>query len=272
MRGCAPARAPALAGVFRIFGVHRRSPPPAITEKPVTQFARRLRTPEERVGMLSNASLPPPARAVVPEESILARALAQRDEAAFAHVLDLYYPAMLRLAQMHVRSRATADEVIQETWLAALNGFARFEGRSAIKTWLFRILRNIARATARREARSSAFSDLAGADEAASRDAVDLDVPVALWTRGSDPERDVLAEELLDRVQAAIRRLPPRQQEVLILRDVEGWAATDVCNVLGLSDTNQRVILHRARDRVRAELRDYVEDHDGCQAEQHSLR
>ena len=240
----------------------------------MSQFARQLRTPEERVGMLSNASLPPPLDGTDDDELLFRRALQQRDEAAFAHLLDRYYPVMLRLALAHVRTRAAADEAIQDTWLAALQGFPRFEGRSSIRTWVFRILRNIARATGRREGRTSSFSDLAAADgtraaEALAADNVDAAdgdaARGALWTRGSDPEQELLSAELAERIEAAIATLPARQREVLQLRDVEGWSADEVCNTLGLSDTNQRVILHRARDRVRAELRGYLHDNGGCQ-------
>lgn len=237
----------------------------------MSQFARQLRTPEERVGMLSNASLPPPPDSTNADETLFRRALQQRDEAAFARVLDQYYPVMLRLALTHVRTRAAADEAIQDTWLAALQGFPRFEGRSSIRTWVFRILRNIAKATGRREGRSSSFSDLAAADGAhgaddSAPDAVDGgSAQGALWTRGTDPEQELLSAELAERIEAAIATLPPKQREVLQLRDVEGWSAGEVCNALGLSDTNQRVILHRARDRVRAELRGYLHDNGGCQ-------
>lgn len=236
----------------------------------MSQFARQLRTPEERVGMLSNASLPPPANTGADEEALLRHALEQRDEAAFALVLDRYYPAMLRLALAHVRTRAAADEAVQDTWLAALQGFHAFEGRSSIKTWLFRILRNIARATGRKEGRSSSFSDLTAEDGAQGPEDVPRaathggPAPSALWMRGSDPERELLSAELAEHLEKAIATLPRRQREVLLLRDVEGWSPAEVCNALGLSDTNQRVILHRARDRVRTELRGYLDDSDGC--------
>jgi RNA polymerase sigma-70 factor, ECF subfamily len=245
--------------------------------------AQRLRTPEERVGSLPNASRPPPpaSRAVVGTQTaatsdpLLLQALRDRDEAAFEIAVDLYFSTMLRLALALVGERAIAEEVVQETWLAALEGIRRFEGRSSVKTWLFRILRNVALARARREDRTRPMAAL-GATAAghAELDPMDLVVDgrtaaagfgrAALWVQSSTPEEELLSKELAERVDMAISGLPPRQQEVLVLRDVEGWSAGDVCNALGISDTNQRVILHRARDRVRDELREYLNDDSSC--------
>lgn len=219
----------------------------------------RLRTPEERVGTLPHVSLPPPPPALVAvpdEEWLLMRALRDRDESAFARVLDLYHPAMLRIARSHVRSQATAEEVVQDTWLAALDGIDRFEGRAALKTWLFRILRNIARGRGRRDDRMRSFSDLSGE----ANDPIEALIDDA---SSRDPEQKVLDRELGQRIDAAIATLPTRQQEVIVLRDVEGWSAEEVCNVLGVSDTNQRVLLHRARERVRKALRDYIDEEGG---------
>lgn len=240
--------------------------------------ARRLRTPEERVGCLPNACLPPPAADT--DERLLARALGAGDEAAFGQALDRLYPAMVRLAMQHVDNRASAEEVVQEAWMAALQGFHQFEHRSAIRTWLFQILRNMARRRGRTDARWRPMSDVAvpSVDEAAP-DPLHAVVanaangaehgPVALWARASDPEQDVLSRELADRIEGAIAALPARMREVLVLRDVEGWSATEVCNVLGVTDTNQRVILHRARDRVRNELREYLAADAAHEAELH---
>jgi len=228
--------------------------------------------------MLPNASLPPPRVGHDETETLLQRALQEHDEGAFGRALDRLYPAMLRLAQSHVDSLATAEEVVQETWLAALEGFARFEGRSTIRTWLFHILRNIARGRGRRDARMRPLSSLQGPDTQRSdlleavvggRTAAASHSPAALWTGGTDPEQELLARELAERIEAAFATLPARQREVIVLRDVEGWTAAEVCNVLGLSDTNQRVILHRARDRVRNELREYIASDDTCRDEHH---
>lgn len=238
-------------------------------------FARQLRTPEERVGMLPNASLPPPAATAIgsSEDELLLRALRDGDEHAFARVADLYFTGMMRLALTHVRGEATAEEVVQDTWLAAIRGIDRFEGRSAVKTWLFRILRNLARTRGSRDSRMRTFSELAGASGEGSDpeclgrigDITPQGASLqAMWVRSTDPEQQMLSRELAGRIERALAGLPQRQREVITLRDVEGWSAEDVCNALGLSGTNQRVILHRARDRVRNELRDYLAENDGC--------
>lgn len=235
--------------------------------------ARHLRTPEERVGMLPNASLPPP-QIEGGEEGLLVRALRWRDEEAFGRVLDAYFPAMLRVALSHVDGRAAAEDVVQETWLAALAGIDGFEGRSSVRTWLFGILRNIARTRGRRESRMRPFGELASGTDGAAADPLDTVVDgrtaaagyglAGLWARSEDPERGVLARELEERIEAALSVLPPRQREVIVLRDVEGWSSAEVCNALGLSETNQRVLLHRARNRVREELKAYLTDEEPC--------
>jgi RNA polymerase sigma-70 factor, ECF subfamily len=227
---------------------------------------RQLRTPEERVGMLPNASLPPPCRdlAHAADEELLVRGLRDGDEDALALALDRLFPAMLRTATCHVRSRAAAEDVVQDSWLAAIDGFLRFGGRSSVRTWLFRILRNIARTRGRRDARTSPFSEMNGTGPADP-----LERPVrwetqALWVTGTDPEAELLSTELAERIESAIAALPPRQREVIVLRDVEGWPADEVCNTLGITQTNQRVLLHRARSRVRTELEPYLAEMDGC--------
>ena len=244
-------------------------------ETQVIQHSRRLRTPEERVGCCQNVSLPPPVAYGHPatDDDLLLRALRDRDEAAFVSALDRHFRGMLRVAMGHVHSRAIAEEVIQETWLAALRGIDRFEGRSSVRTWLYQILRNLARARGRRDARMLSFADVAhGSGKDGGLDPLEwiVDGPVAddghgaaaLWVTGSDPERRLLDRELAGRIESAIDALPPRQREVIQLRDVEGWSAVEVCNTLGISDTNQRVLLHRARDRVREELRGYLDDEE----------
>ncbi len=227
------------------------------------------RTPQARVGMLSNASLPPPAADAVAarpaagsEDELLLRALRDRDESAFVRVLDLYYGPMLRLAVTHVRSSATAEEVVQDTWLAALRGIGRFEGRSSVRTWLFRILRNLARTRGQRDARLHLFSDVQPTSPE-SRDGVrqEQTVSEALWTRPrQDPESALMSRELRARIDAAIATLTPRQREVIVLRDIQEWTTDEVCNAMGITQTNQRVLLHRARERVRAALRPWVDE------------
>jgi RNA polymerase sigma-70 factor (ECF subfamily) len=191
------------------------------------------------------------------------------DEAAFSELIDRYGASMLRVARLHVRDRAVAEEVVQETWLAVLNGIERFEGRSSLKTWLFRILTNRAKTRGEREGRSVPFSAIAAADAAADAEtAVDADrfqgadahqwpyhwsAPPRAWT-----EERALERETLGVVQDAISGLPDTQREVIRLRDVEGWSAGEVADALEISDVNQRVLLHRARSRVRAALESYL--------------
>jgi RNA polymerase sigma-70 factor (ECF subfamily) len=153
---------------------------------------------------------------------------------------------MLRVARSFVRSLDEAEEVIQETWLAVLNGIDRFEGRSSLKTWIFRILVNRARTRARREARTVAFSSLPpGIDEWAG-DAV-------------GPDQAVIDNELRVVLERAVATLPKVQRLVISLRDIEGWPADEVCEALELSAANQRVLLHRARMRVRELLSSYLQ-------------
>jgi RNA polymerase sigma-70 factor (ECF subfamily) len=205
------------------------------------------------------------------EEQLLVQALRDRDEAAFALVLDRYYPAMLRTAMVYVGSRARAEEVVQETWLAVLGGIGRFDGRSSLKTWIFRILVNRAKTCATREARVIPLSSLGRAREGAEAggtphpadpldgcppDAEPLFCGSAAMAR--NPEDWLVAEELREHIEAAIATLPPKQREVIVLRDVEGWAADEVCNVLEISESNQRVLLHRARVKVRDALAPYL--------------
>jgi RNA polymerase sigma-70 factor (ECF subfamily) len=197
------------------------------------------------------------------EDAPLLEALRAGDEQAFAALVDRYGPSLLRLAQLYVPSRAVAEEVVQETWLAVLGGLARFEGRSSLKTWLFRILTNKAKTRGQREGRTLPFSSLAS-----DGDEDQTAVPVERFARGGAwstpprgvPEERLLAGETRARVAEAISALPPNQRAVITLRDVEGLSAEEACNVLALSETNQRVLLHRARAKVRATLERYLED------------
>jgi RNA polymerase sigma-70 factor (ECF subfamily) len=199
---------------------------------------------------------------------MLVAALRRGEEAAFVELVERYGASLLRLARTFVRDRAIAEEVVQETWLAVLNGIDRFEGRSSLKTWIFQILSNRARTRAVRERRSAPFSALAGAgeDDEAAVDADRFrpagDRWVGSWAAApSDwshlPEERLLGRETLERVYEAIQALPPRQAEVLVLRDIEGWDPGEVCAALGITDGNQRILLHRARSKVRAALERY---------------
>ena len=204
------------------------------------------------------------------DEAALLEALRNGDEAAFMVLVDRHSSMLLRVAMMYVPSRAVAEEVVQETWLAFIESLDRFEGRSSIKTWLFRILLNIAKKRGVKERRSIPFSTAWEPDEnepvlEPSRFRGDDDRWPHGWLRSPRdwdtlPERKLLSDETLKQVHDAIAELPPAQREVVTLRDVEGWTSKEVCNVLGLSETNQRVLLHRARSKVRGALERYLEE------------
>lgn len=200
----------------------------------------------------------------------LVSALQQGDESAFLTLVERYHATMVRVARGYVASRAVAEEVAQETWLGVLQGINRFEGRSSLRTWIFRILTNRAKTRGQREARTIPFSSLgpAGEDGGPSvdperfRPAEDRVAPGA-WADpprewGHDPVRRLLGRETLGLIGAAIDELPPTQREVIVLRDVEGWEAAEVCDALELSEGNQRVLLHRARSRVRSALEEHL--------------
>jgi len=186
----------------------------------------------------------------VTDEALLVERLRAGDEAAFAALVQAHHRSMLRLARSVVGSPAVAADVVQDTWLAVVRGVERFEGRSSLKTWLFHILLNRARSTAARERRT----DSVDVDVLTSRfdGSGAWSVPPVPWSDRVD-ER-VVAEHLAPRVHALIDELPPAQREVLLLHDVEGLAGDEVAALLGISAGNQRVLLHRARARVRAGL------------------
>ena len=207
-----------------------------------------------------------------PDRALVER-LRARDEAAFAELVDRYGATMLRVARMHVRDRQVAEEVVQETWLAVLDGIDRFEGRSSLKTWLFTILTNRAKTRAMRERRTVPLSALVASEAGGSEPAVDPErfVDAAAERFASSwsappapgarcPRSRLLSQETLTRVADAIEALPEAQREVIRLRDVEGWSAEETADALEISDGNQRVLLHRARSKVRAALEEYLED------------
>jgi RNA polymerase sigma-70 factor, ECF subfamily len=204
-------------------------------------------------------------------DETLVAAMRRGDEAAFVEVVERYHPALARLARVYVSDHSVAEEVVQETWLAVLRGIRNFEGRSSFKTWLFRILINRAKTGSQREARSVSFSALDG--EEPDEPTVDPDrflpadhpqwpggwaTPPQHWSE--QPEERALSREIGAQINAAIDGLPPGQREVITLRDVEGWGADEICNVLGITETNQRVLLHRARAKVRGALENYFLD------------
>lgn len=206
----------------------------------------------------------------VDDRSLVDR-LRRGDEAAFAWLLDRYTGSLHRLARSYVATASVADEAVQETWLAVVTGIDRFEGRSSLKTWLHRILINIARTKGVREHRSIPFASL-GSELGGDDPAVDPDrfrglgdrhagqwaTPPVPWDEA--PEARLLSRETLAAVQHAIDDLPPNQRTVITLRDLEGWPSEDVCNVLAITETNQRVLLHRARSKVRGALETHFED------------
>jgi len=192
------------------------------------------------------------------------------DEAAFASLVRLHHAAMVGVAMAYVGGdRAVAEEVAQDAWLGMLRQLARFEGRSSLRTWLLRIVANLARTRAVREARSIPFSALAGAELEGEGPSVPPErfrgpqdrwaghwaTPPEPWNR---PEHELLSAETRAQIVVAIDALPEKQRRVITLRDVEGCSAEEVCNVLELSETNQRVLLHRARTKVRQALDDYL--------------
>lgn len=205
------------------------------------------------------------------EEQLLVQALRDRDEEAFELVLDRHYSAMLRTAMIYVGSRACAEEVVQETWLAVLAGIHGFKGRSSLRTWIFRILINRARTCATREARVVPLSSLADSQEGAGWGGTPYPAdPLEQASANAEPvfgaassaaataEELLLAGELRERIEQAVTALPDKQREVIVLRDIDGWSASEVCNMLEISESNQRVLLHRARVKVRDLLAPYL--------------
>jgi RNA polymerase sigma-70 factor (ECF subfamily) len=200
-------------------------------------------------------------------------ALRRGDEDAFRDLVRELTPFLMRLVAMHVPSRAIAEEVVQDTWLAVLGGLDRFEGRSSLRTWIASIALNKARTRGTREGRILPFALLRRRYEEGGGPAVDPDrfqgrrgerpgwwaSPPAEW---DEPEHRLEAAETRDVMLRAIRDLPPRQREVITLRDLAGWDAGEVCNALDLTETNQRVLLHRARSGVRHALEEHLGRND----------
>lgn len=195
------------------------------------------------------------------------RALRRGDEAAFSNLVNAYNSSLLRLARIYSPSREVAEDAVQETWIAALRGLDGFAGRATLRTWLCRILINIVRRRAAAESKTLPFSSLTDVDHAAPTVAPDRFVRTgrdaghwaslpADWSRL--PEDKLLSVELQEIIGDAVATLPAPQAIVITLRDVEGWASEEVCDLLDISGANQRVILHRARGKVRAVLESYL--------------
>jgi RNA polymerase sigma-70 factor (ECF subfamily) len=201
------------------------------------------------------------------DDERLVAALRAGDEEAFASIVREWHSSLLRVAQIFVPSRAVAEDVVQETWLRVLGALDRFEGRSSLKTWVFRILVNTAKTRAQREGRTipfSALQDSARVPEASvepERFLPDDDPhhPGGWASPPRDlPEERLLAAETRELIAAAIDALPASQRAVISLRDIEGWSSDEVRNALDISEVNQRVLLHRARSRVRRALEEYL--------------
>ncbi len=183
---------------------------------------------------------------------LLAR-LRAGDEQAFVLLVARHHAAMLRIARSFVASTAVAEEVVQDTWLGVLRGLEGFAGRSSFKTWIWRILVNRARSTGMREHRTVAVGDAGPAVDRARFDASGAWMsPPQHWIEDSDDR--MLAQALANPIKTALRALPERQREVVLLRDVDGLSGDEVCEVLEISEANQRVLLHRGRSRLRQAL------------------
>ena len=206
-----------------------------------------------------------------PREQELIAALKRGDDEAFAWLVEQHHAMLVRLALRYVPDQAAAEDVAQETWLHVLRGLARFQFRSSLKTWIISILKNRARSRATSERRHTPVSDAWLATVGSGEPAVDpnrfygpeqADL-LDRWASppvGSLPEERLLASETQDILLRAVKTLPLAQREVITLRDIEGWSAAEVCNALGVTETNQRVLLHRARSKVRAALEPYLSE------------
>lgn len=200
------------------------------------------------------------------DDPTLVAALRARDERAFEWLLDRYRSPLLRLARQHVPSNAVAEEVVQDAFLAVFQGIDRFEARSSLKTWLYRIVLNLARTRGVREHRSLPFSAAAPGQDDRSVETewfVDTQRDQERHWRSSPkrwegvPEDRAIAAEIRDVLEAALATLPAAQRDVVVMRDVLGVSSAEVCNALDLTETNQRVLLHRARARLRSALDEY---------------
>jgi len=195
--------------------------------------------------------------AAADEEGELVARLRAGDEQAFVALVARHHSSMLGLARAFVSSPAVAEEVVQDTWLGVVRGIDGFAGRSSFRTWLFHILVNRARSTGAREHRSVAIGDAAPAVDRSRFDASGAWMaPPQHWVE--DSEDRLSAEALADRIHVALEELPPRQREVVTLRDVDGLSSREVCEVLDISEGNQRVLLHRGRSRLREALEEFV--------------
>ena len=191
------------------------------------------------------------AAAPMADDLDLVARLRAGDESAFVTLVDRYHGSLLRLASTFVPNRAVAEEVVQDTWLGVVRGIERFEGRSSVKTWLFRILVNRARTTGARERRETPTAEPAVPPSRFKADG-HWAAPVTPWAE--EVENRLVAGNALRNVASYFAELPEAQRQVVVMRDVEGLPAADVCTALGISEGNQRVLLHRGRSRLRGLL------------------
>jgi RNA polymerase sigma-70 factor (ECF subfamily) len=201
------------------------------------------------------------------DDAALLAALRAGDERAFERLVDRHQAALVRVAREYVPTQEIAEDVAQEAWLGLLRGLDSFEGRSSLRTYLFRIVMNLARTRGVREARSAPFSSLVRDGEegpsveperfisSPARGAGHWASPIRPWSQSA--EQIALSDEAVATVYEAIEHLPENQRRVVTLRDVEGFGADEVCDLLGLSEGNQRVLLHRARTKLRQALAEY---------------
>jgi RNA polymerase sigma-70 factor, ECF subfamily len=203
------------------------------------------------------------------DETALIAVLRDGDDAAFAQLVDQHTPSMLRVARGYVPSNEIAQEVVQDTWIALLKGIDNFEGRSSLRTWLFAVMINIAKARGVRERRDAdaVVAAYTGGTVDAARFRTGEDPWPGHWREGHEPtpfpdtpEGSVLGDELTDVARRELDTLPERQRIVVTLRDMLGFDSSEVCELLDISVANQRVLLHRGRAAVRAVLEDYLED------------
>lgn len=214
---------------------------------------------QERMGPRSSDRLDPTAvDDASTDDGALVDRLLRGDEAAFSQLVAAYHGRLLRLARTFHSDHGAAEEIVQDTWMAVLHGLRKFEGRSSLSTWIFRILANRAKTRAVRDSRMVPLSDLEPAvDPSRFSSRGHWAEPPRPWDDDT-PEKLLLRSETAQTIETAIAELPVAQKAVVTLRDVEGFSAEEVCNILALSETNQRVLLHRGRSRLRTALERHI--------------
>ena len=218
-------------------------------------------------------------------EAALVERVRRGEETAFKELVERYHLPLRRVALTFVHSEAVAEEVVQDTWMAVLEGIHRFEERSSLKTWIFRILVNRAKTQGVRESRYVEFPQKVSDADQGGHDMVD-ELPAAPGGEGcpgnysgiifsqteASPEGKLLNKEMVERMYVVIRTLPAMQRQVILLRDVEGGTSEDICRMLGVSESNQRVLLHRARTKVRQALAPYMDESNPYASKSCALR